>query len=300
MMGELLKNAWAGWLRCSGNGKLAAVLLLTLTVAWIFRLGKERQREVLLYASVTAAACIFPVTAALIMTWQTKFYDYEWIWTIVPVTAVIACGGVLFLEWIGKGAWKRSQKVIAAVMLLCLVILCGRLGNPKWTVKDQAPERNRIASVLEEARGGLGGELCLWAPREVIEQARTIDPEFVLLYGRNMWQGHLNAYSYDLYDQDRRDLYVWMVMIGRYGTLDVPVATDIDIVGERLEAGSHLKGLDCMRKAIGLGVDRILLPGIMTEEALETLRTELLAETRKIGEYWLITIPEEGRVIGSR
>lgn len=291
-MGELLRNAWLGWLNASKAGKLGGALLLVLLLTWAFQLGRDRQKDLLRYATVMTIACIFPVTAGILMLWQTRFYDYEWIWTAVPVTGMIACGCVLLLDFIWNGEWKKIQKGIVTAMALGLLLLCGRLNNPEWTVRDLAQERRSVAAVLQELRKAGDGELCLWAPKEVIAQARSIDPQITLLYGKNMWEEHLNAYSYDVYDQDRRDLYVWMVMIGRYGTLDVPVATDVDVVGERLQPGSQLDGLACMRKALGLGVNRTLLPGNMSGEALDTLRAELGAEVTKVGEYWLVVIPE--------
>ena len=236
--------------------------------------------------------CILPLTAILLMKWQTNFYDYVWIWGMVPVTGMIACGVALLITWLWDGKWTKAQKWVATAMIIAVLMLGGGMGNTGSALPDLNAERQEIAQVLAQVRGQTEGQICLLAPREVLAQARSIDPQFILLYGRNMWQGHLNAYSYDVYDQDRRDLYVWMIMIGRYGTLDVPVATDIDIVGERLEPGSHLAGLTMVRKALELGVDKILLPGNMSEESLETLRRELSAQTQKIGAYWLITVPE--------
>lgn len=291
-MSELLRNAWTGWLNHSKTGQLGGVLLLTLLVIWMLRLGREKQRDLIIYATVMTILCIFPFSAVLFMLWQTKFYDPQWIWTIVPVMGLIACGGVLILEWIWNGAWSCRQKGLATVMILCLLLLSGRLSSLGGEVRDLNHERSEIAAVLREIHPEGEGIICLWAPKEVIAQARSIDPEIELLYGRNMWQEHLNAYSYDTYDQDRRDLYVWMVMIGRYGKLDVPVATDIDVVGERLKPGTQLKGLAMVKKALNLGVDKILLPGITSEESLEQLRGELSANIKKVGEYWLVTIPE--------
>ena len=291
-MSELLRNAWMGWLAFSKAGKLGGVLLLVLVTLWLLKLGKERQRTLLLYTTVMTVLCIFPVTAAVLMLWQTKFYDYQWIWTVVPVTGMIACGCVLFLDWIWKGSYPKKAQLVVTCLVLGMLLLCGGIGSPDKDVRDLKKERKEIAAVLSQVRGESDGKVCLWAPKEVIAQARTIDPQIILLYGRNMWEAHLNAYSYDVYDQDRRNLYVWMVMIGRYGTLDVPAAVDVDVVGDRLEPGSHMEGLSYVRKAVELGANRILLPGIMKEEALETLRGELGAETSKVGNYWLITFTE--------
>ena len=291
-MEELLRNAWTGWLNYSKSGQFGGVLLLVLIAVWMLRLGKERQRDLTIFVTIMTCFCIFPVSAALLMTWQTRFYDYQWIWTMVPVTGMIACGVTLLLEWIWNGAWSRRQKQIATALILLALLLSGRMSDLQGSVRDLTKERREIAAVLREVHPEGEGLITLWAPKEVIAQARSLDPGIELLYGRNMWQGHLNAYSYDTYDQDRRDLYVWMIMIGRYGTLDVPVAIDLDVVGERLEAGTQLNGLSMVKKALSLGVDKILLPGNMSEEALNALRSELSANVNKVGEYWLVTVPE--------
>lgn len=289
---ELLRNAFSGWQQFVSAGKLGAALLLVIVLFWGLGLGKKLFREMFLFGTVMTIVCIFPATAAVIMLWQTRFYDYQWIWTVVPMTGMIACGSVLLLERIWNGKEGKLQKILITAMIAGLLFLCGRLGNQEWEVRDLSKERKEIAAVLESLHGDADEEICLLAPKEVIAQARSLDASIRLLYGRNMWQGGLNAFSYDTYDQDRRDLYVWMIMIGRYGTLDVPVATDIDVIGDRLEPGSHLEGLDCVRKALKLGVNRILLPGNMSEESLETLRRELSAEVIQVGDYWLVTVPD--------
>ncbi len=292
-MTELLRNAWQGWLSLSASGKLVGALIAVLLTCFFWKLGEGRQKTLRGYAAVMAVLCICPLSAAALMLWQTSFYDYEWIWILVPVTGMTACGVVLVLEKIRNGTWRRMQKLLAGAMILCLLLLCGGYHEPQWAVRDLARERKEISAVLKTVQAETGKEIVLWAPREVIAQARSLAPEIRLLYGRNMWQGHLNAFSYDGYDQDRRDLYVWMIMIGRYGKLDVPVATDIEIVGERLEAGGQMEGLSCVRKAAALGVNRILLPGNMSGEALDTLRTELPARVEQVGNYWLIYLDGE-------
>jgi hypothetical protein len=103
-MTELLRNASLGWADYKGSGKLAILLLAALMYLWFA--GKWRkQKALVLYTTVAAVCCILPVTAALLMLYQTKFYDYQWIWSIVPLTAVTAYGATLFLEQ----QWRVAQ-----------------------------------------------------------------------------------------------------------------------------------------------------------------------------------------------
>ena len=115
-MRELLRNAWLGWQNYTDDGKLAALLLAALLFLWL-RNKKVSQKGFLSYAVLMTACCIFPVTAVLLMLYQTKFYDYQWIWSLVPVTPVIAWGITEFLteeavvkgESAGKGPKKEGS-----------------------------------------------------------------------------------------------------------------------------------------------------------------------------------------------
>ena len=78
-----MTDAWLGWKSFISNGKLAALLLAALIFLWYNR--KQVERKLLVYTSVMAVCCILPVTAVVLMGYQTKFYDYEWIWSLVPL-----------------------------------------------------------------------------------------------------------------------------------------------------------------------------------------------------------------------
>ena len=128
-MTELFRNAGLGWAGYKGSGKMAALLLAALLFWWLAE-KEKKQRTLLLYTSVAVVCCILPVTAALLMLYQTKFYDYEWIWSMVPVTAATAYGFTLFLagHWKeAKGNWRRGLPV--TLLLLLAVLLCGSLGG---------------------------------------------------------------------------------------------------------------------------------------------------------------------------
>ena len=287
-MGELLKNAFLGFRAMNGQGKLFAILFLVLLLCFLWKLGEGKQRELLSYGGIAAVLCIFPVTAVLLMLWQTKFYDYEFVWTIVPLTALISCGIVLVMERLLSFGDKPKQKLLLAFFALAILLLCGKLGNPKWTVANVNAQRKEVSAVLQSLKAGEDQTICLWAPKKVMENARSLDGEVTLLYGRNMWQEHLNAYSYEEYSQEQRDLYVWMSLAEGYGTLDVPVPADLDVVGKAPEAGSTMEGLECIKKAMTLGANRILLPGSISEESIKELEQKLGVKTEKLEGYWLL------------
>ncbi|MCM1101295.1 MAG: hypothetical protein NC079_04210 [Clostridium sp.] len=246
-MWEWLRNARLGWLDFTGAGKLA-VLFLAALLYLVFATGqKGSRRRLVIYAAVMAALCICPVTAAVLMVYQTRFYDYQWIWSMVPMTAVAALGGTVFLtgQWkTGRGyrTWARNAAVTLCVA--AILVLCGNMGQAQAEDTYINLDRERAEAVLEKAREVCPGEICLWAPREILEYARLGDGSITLLYGRNMWEESLNAYSYDTYSGELRELYEWMEQLEERG-------------GESL-----------VQRAFDLGADCIILPKDLGEGIL--------------------------------
>ena len=106
----------------------------------------------------------------------------------------------------------------------------------------------RAEAVLAEASAVCGEEFCLWAPREILEYARTRDGKISLLYGRDMWDAALHAYSYDVYSEETEALYRWMEHLRDYGS---------EGFGTKESAA---EGRECVRRAFSMGADVILLP----------------------------------------
>lgn len=311
-MRGLLRKEWLGWLSFTSAGKLAAVLMLVLLLMWALKLGHGTQKKLWLYTLVMTVLCSFPVTAACLMLYQTKFYDYEWIWNLVPMTAMIAAAGCLLMDkvWEDKACTARLQedkadgdasrrirslsrreKGLLAAGAVGVLLLCGRLGNPEWTVQDLGERRKEIARVLSVVKEGAQEEICLWAPREVMEQARSLDGDITLVYGRNMWQAHMNAFSYDSYTPEVTRLFLWMEMAPIYGSLQVPAEDGRAAVPEMAPPkGELIDGLECVEIAKAQGVNRILLPGTMSPEAVEAFEDYLHTKADRAGDYYLLRI----------
>lgn len=255
-MTELLKNAWLGWQAFMTDGKLAALFMASLIFLWL-TYKRTAQKTLLIYTTILAACCVFPVTAAGLMLYQTKFYDYPWIWSLVPMTAVTAYGAVLFLmecwpDW-KRSEWKKGLPVLA--LLLAVLVLSGGLQTDVSGGKD-AENRRNAEYVLTQVQEEMGkGEICLWAPQEIMEYARETDAAIQLLYGRNMWDGWLDAYVYDEYTEEIRALYEWM--------------EEAAASGEASNIRGHVKA------AFEAGADCILLPGELDEESVMRLETTL-------------------------
>lgn len=286
-MAELLRNAWTGWFRVTDGAKVMALFLAALLFLWIgYR--QEKQRALLRYSTAAALCCIVPVTAAALMLYQTRFYDYEWIWSIVPVTVITAYAGtrVLAEHWQGfrREAWRKGLPV--TVGLLAAVFLCNvskGAGMDRETERAQRAEAKSIlATVREEAAAGDTGtpgiaaagerSICMWAPRKVMEYVRRLDSSIILPYGRNMWDEALGAYSYGTYPKDIENMYQWMCVVEETCTENDFDMTDImtEKMGEQ-----ELSTRECMEAAKKAGVDLLILP----ENTNPSLLDEVMSAT---------------------
>lgn len=276
-MAELIRSAWLGWIRFTGDGKVIALFLAALLFLQM-RPKKAVRGSFVLYSVVMAVCCMVPVTAALLMLYQTRFYDYEWVWSLVPLTAVTACGFAEFLVEYWKdfkgSLWKKGLP--AALLLLGVLLLCGGLGKTVWNRQEEAQERQRAQILLKELRGQFGdGQICLWAPEDVMEYAREIDGGIQLVYGRNMWDLSLNAYMYDVYDQSVTDLYQWM------GQSDEEIPAGVG--NEEGRAAVRR----CAETAKSKGVNCILLPENAAEDKVAELETALGIRAGRLEDCYL-------------
>lgn len=268
-MDELLRNAWNGWHSYTETGKLAALLLISLMLLWLYYKRVDR-KNFLIYTTVAAGCCIVPVTAAGLMVYQTRFYDYEWIWSMVPLTAMVSFAVTLFvtefLRDLTRGDKRKRAGVI--IMLLAAGLLCGGMGSKPWDMTKEREERQAAETLLTRLREHMGGrEICLWAPREVLEYVREYDAGIRLLYGRNMWELSMNAYSYDVYPEELTEVYEWMEGIGRE-----PISAErcAEIVGET-------------------GVNCVLLPGTAGVEDIEQFQEIMAMQAEMLGDYYLLS-----------
>ena len=229
-MRELIRNAANGWMEYTDAGKYAVLFLAVLLCYWYRRAcinktdaqskeevvqAKEADpvKRLMIYSSIMAAAAIVPVTAVLLMLYQTKFYDYKWVWSVVPVTAVIAYGASkLYLDHYRaslRGKWLKSAGIVAVGLVLSF--LCGNLNTEGCQGRITAQERVKAENLLDKlTEYGNTKDICLWAPKEILTHIRGLSGEVRLLYGRNMWENALNAYAYDEYDGETVALYQWM------------------------------------------------------------------------------------------
>lgn len=271
-MAELVKNAWSGWLSFANTGKLPAALLISLLFLWVYY-KKVKQKEFLIYTTAVMICCILPLTAAALEFYQTKFYDYKWIWSLVPMTAMTGFAITLFLtEFLQEfSGGSRKRQVMAAALLTVGLVFCGSMGGKPWDgcgKQGEVQERLQAEVLLEKLQERLQDrQLCLWAPRVVMEYARAYDAGILLLYGRDMWDMDLTAYSYETYPGGFRDLYLWMEAAP--GTETVPASY-------------------CAETLAASDVNCILLPGDKPAESVQCFADMLGVQAETLGEYYLL------------
>lgn len=232
-MKELLQNA------CYGPGgyfQSNHMVVLALGVLLYFFVADKKlrmlEKRLLALTAVLTALALFPVSAAALMLYQTRFYAYHWIWSLVPLTLCIAWGGVELLWELtaqkrrdGRAGWRLAA---GAAALLALLLLTGNMGGIRSVTEEEKTrqrEARQAAAYLEEVPGV--EETLLWAPRCVLETVRRQTGEIRLLYGRNMWEPQAAAYAYDAYPMEQQRLFDWMEMVERGDAYEAPLGLTV-------------------------------------------------------------------------
>ncbi len=286
-MRELLRNAVNGWLEYTDAGKYAVLFLGILLGYWYLTacVGHTRERQrLMIYASVMAAAAICPVTAVVLMKYQTKFYDYKWIWSVVPVTPVIAYGATKQYLDLYRRHWRGKVLKPACLVAvgLAVIFLCGNLYTDQCEGAMEAQNQVKTAKLLDKlAEAGDTEDICLWAPSDILAHVRGLNGEIRLLYGRNMWDAALNAYSYDVYDRETIALYEWMEGL----------ETD-QAAGEDLTAQVRQAARMAVESALGKGVNCIMIPqenaGVVSDCVSDAAEKMNLTVTQEVAEGYYI------------
>lgn len=280
-MTELIRNAWTGRMDFTSGGKLAALFLAALIYLWLS--GKWKMHKTLYFYAVSITlCCILPLTAAVLMLYQTRYYDYVWLWSLVPMTAVTAWAAVDVMDWLKEhfhtSKWKK-QFPVAILLFTILMLSSGSVENVFQPAQERR-ERQQAWEVLKSVKEFQDGELCLWAPREILAHAREFDGSVQLIYGRNMWDISLNGYTYDIYPDGLRDLYLWMENVDANGAAEVKDGEQGNIV---------LNGAECVTVALEAGANCILLPDKIDPQIVQEIAGTVDAELSQAGGYYLLT-----------
>lgn len=298
-MRTLLQSALTGWTEYTQHGKFAVFLLLAILYLGFELYGngmkisrdEKNSKCLYLYGVLMTLGCICPVTALVLLKYQTGFYSYVWIWAAVPQTALIAWAATEFLYHLSK---EKSLRNGMAVIILLGILFLG--GNPvsEWTgtqtaqipsldtgIMSQREQKTSAWETLEQLSAYHDTErgteesagFTLWAPKDIMAAARAYSAQIRPVYGRSIWEASMGRYSYDTNETWQEDLYLWMDHLETTGETD----GKIDFAA-------------CLDRARKVGIDYILLPEGLSEDAQQELQRILGKELQPFGEYFLIVL----------
>ncbi len=165
----------------------------------------------LVYSLFMTLVLLFPITAMVVVIYQTAFYDYAWAWSLVPAGAVIAYGAVVFYRDMTQRALKFQKFLIVAIMIFVLFI-CGNQGTLQMYAS--AGDISQTKTIAEYAmQREAGGQAVLWAPQNLMQEMRRQTGKILLIYGRDMWDEKAGAYDYEVYSEEFAEAYEWLELV---------------------------------------------------------------------------------------
>lgn len=258
--------------------KTVVILLVVLLVLWLGEKKEhnEENNRLLVYTAGVSFLLLFPFTAVFAVIYQSAFYDYEWVWSMVPVVAVIGYGGVLLYE---SGIQEKKGKLLWWLALLMLLFFCGNQGQLK-TATDAEKQNDiwteGIIAVAETVSKET--EPILWGPQNIMQEVRRKTGEIVLIYGKDMWDLKAGAYDYEAYPQEWIQAYEWMDAIN---VLAAETGEQADAtLYEKYEIEDSLP--EVFTTMLNSGVNVIVLPESIATNLEEMILQELKKTEKSI------------------
>ncbi len=270
---ERTVKGMAAYFECD---KMVVMLMFVLLVLW---LGDKKQvgetsNRLLVYTTGIALALLFPLTAVFAVIYQSAYYDYEWVWSMVPVAAVVGYGAVRIYEMQEK---EKKGRRIWWLALFVFLFFCGNQGCLKIATEEDAKAAVMAKELVVTVENVMAvEEPVLWGPKDIMQEVRRETGEIRLAYGRDMWDPKAGAYDYESYSPELIKAYEWMDCVSvlaaesdenqeeaLYGKYDIP--------GEMPEVIQHV---------LESGVNVIVLPE-STMENLDKAFLEVVERANK-------------------
>lgn len=215
--------------------------------------AQQRLTAFMKYVLTALLLVICPVTAVILSGILPQGCNRELLWTLVPVTALVAYAGVCFL-WdmvpALSGSGKRS--LLAVPLVLGVLFLLGNQGRGQQVSAEEAEKRACYREVAE----CLLEDSVLWGPAELMQWVRANRADVKLPYGKDMWDSAAAAYDGDAYTAELTAAYEWMQQVEEFAG-QLYLATDVELPVP-VELGSRLA--ECFAEAEKQGVSVIVLP----------------------------------------
>lgn len=231
------------------------------------RFRKTKQGIFLIFSCGMGLMILFPLTGMVLQVYQTRFYDYPWIWSCVPLTAMVAWGIVTILidqtaehtEADSKKTWSLKNGILFLAMIAVLY-MCGNRGllqKADEAILEDEQAAAEILTYLEEKN--LIDDHVIWAKAGVMQYMRSHNGQVILYYGRDMWEAKSGAYDYEEYSEEEIACYDWMeIMSSDHNMYLIEVEQETEDLLEALATDQMIKN------AHEQGVNMIILPTEMT------------------------------------
>lgn len=264
------------------SDKTVVLLIAVLLYLWL----KEKKNvdnkvnRLLLYTLVMTGILLFPITAMIMVIYQTAFYDYAWTWSMVPGAAVIAYGISIFLMDMENLSKKKIVPV--AAVIACILLVCGNQGTIR--TNEKVVEKGQIEVIAEHAvKEAKEGQAVLWAPKNIMQEMRRYTGEIRLIYGRDMWDEKAGAYDYEAYDENRMEAYEWMELVDMLAR-EVENEDNFRVLCGEYQLAED--AFDSTSNMLEAGVNVIVLPKLASEMYEGVLEDMMEAKGREMDELY--------------
>lgn len=205
------------------------VVLVWATLLYLLfgnRKQSENGKAFTLITAIAGVLVLCPLSGAFLIKYQTGLYGPVWIYSLVPMGALLAYVITLILskpidkkKEAGPKTKGKALTGLAAIGVLLLLVGIGEQKAVGMTdLPGKTPETLAAAAAKENGKqlaellNGCdeGHERILWGPQEALEWIRCHDGARKVLYGRNMWEPQAAAYAYDSYEEELQTLFLWM------------------------------------------------------------------------------------------
>lgn len=232
------------------------------------------------YTLVALLLVLIPPVAVVLLVYQPAIYEYGYIWTIVPVVAVVSYAGVRFFWDMLGGMEKggRGRYLIGALVVCGLLFLSGNREHLQTVSLQEAELRSGYEQVGESLSEGT----VLWGPKDLMQWVRRGNGDVKLVYGLDMWDATAAAYDGDAYSTELIAAYEWMQMVESYNVY----MENSDTVWFETPEEIVLNADAVFSTVENAGANVIVFPTATYEQLKEYFPDGY--ETREVGKYTLL------------
>lgn len=272
---EYLSRTISGMEQFFVADKMVVLLLAVFFFFWLKtkKNVSEKGNKLLVFSLVVSVLLLCPLTAVVGVIYQTAFYDYEWLWSMVPLTIVISYAAVLVYDTkAGQGNWKKKAPLV--LVFLLLLFWCGNQGALKTVDAEEAERQEKAGRVLDDIMlKTMIEDSTLWAPKSILQEARRRYDivNIKVVYGRDMWEAKAGAYDYEAYSDKLVAAYEWMEDAEEIAEDTIPKV--VKILWERENMSARLKVV--LPDIVSMKVNCIIIPMEVEELFEEVFFTEI-------------------------